>query len=91
MGLFGAAHEWGEGGKKAPFPKSCHTYPTMMNLDTATPYLKKTQKYINHVTHPLSSADINIFSSEISNFCYIHRLHNFVILMINDYVISTFF
>ena len=34
---------------------------------------------MNHVTHPLSSADISIFSTEISKFCYImeyrYRLH----------------
>ena len=34
---------------------------------------------MNHVTHPLSSADISNFSLEISKFCYIkkymHRLH----------------
>ena len=29
--------------------------------------------YINHVTHPLSSADIRIFSLEISKFCYIKK------------------
>ena len=28
---------------------------------------------MNHVTHPLSSADISIFSSEISKFCYIKK------------------
>ena len=37
MGFFGAAHRWlwvigGGGGKKAPLPKICHTYPTMMKL-----------------------------------------------------------
>ena len=32
------------GSKKAPFPKICHTYCTMMKLDTVIPYLKKTQK-----------------------------------------------
>ena len=33
MGFFGAAHGWGGGGsKKAPLPKSCHTYPKMMKL-----------------------------------------------------------
>ena len=37
------------------------------------PYLKKTQKYINHVIHSLSSADISIFSLEMSNFCYIKK------------------
>ena len=30
-------------GKKAPLPKICHTYPTMMNLGTVIPYPKKTQ------------------------------------------------
>ena len=39
----------------------CHTYPTIMKLGTIIPYLKKTQKYMNHVTHLLSSADISIF------------------------------
>ena len=42
-------------------------------------YPKKIQKYITHVTHPLSSGDINIISPEASNFCYIkkyrYRLH----------------
>ena len=54
MGFFGAAHGWG--GKKAPLPKICHTYPTMMKLGTVIPYLKKIQKYMSHVTRPLSSA-----------------------------------
>ena len=78
MGLFGAAHGWGA--KKAPLPKICHTYPAIMKLGTVIPYLKKTQKkYMNHVTHSLSPADISIFSSKISKFCYIrkysYRLH----------------
>ena len=44
---------------------------------------------MNHVTHPLRSADISNFSSEISKFCYIkkymYRLHfdtKFLILLI---------
>ena len=78
MGLFGAAQGW-EGGKKAPYPKIYHTYPTMMKLGTVIPDLKKTQKYKNHVTNPLSSADISIFSLEITKFSYIrkyrYRLH----------------
>ena len=67
-------------GQKDPLHKICHTYPTIMKLDTVIPYLKKIQKYVNHVTHPLSSADINIFSPEISKFCYIKKyrlIHNF--------------
>ena len=42
MGLFWVAHGWGEG-KKALLPKVCHTYPTMMKLDTVKPYLQKIQ------------------------------------------------
>ena len=72
MDLFGAAHRWG-GVKKAPPPplhKICYTYPTMMKRDTIIPYQKKIKKHINHVTHLLSSAGINIFSPKFSRFCY---------------------
>ena len=76
MGFFGAAH-------------GTHTYPTMMKLGTVIPYLKKIQKYMNHLTHPVSSADISIFSTQIRKFCYIkkyrYRLHFdtwFLILLI---------
>ena len=31
---------------------------------------------MNHVTHPLSSSDIIIFSPEISKFCYIKKYRN---------------
>ena len=34
---------------------------------------RRSKKYMNHVTHPLSSADISIFSPEISKFCYIKK------------------
>ena len=47
--------------KKAPVPKICHTYPTVMKLGTVIPYLKKIEKYKNDVTHSLSSAEISIF------------------------------
>ena len=56
MGIFGAAHGCG-GGQKGPFPKISHTYPAMMKLGTVIPYLKKIQKYMNHVTQPLKYAD----------------------------------
>ena len=42
MGLFRAAHGWV--GKKAPLPKICHTYPTMIKLGTVIPYLMKVQQ-----------------------------------------------
>ena len=78
MGYCGAAHEWGG---EAPLPKICHIYPATMKLDTIIPYLKKIQKIYESrdVTHTLSSADISIFSEEISKFCHIkkyrYRLH----------------
>ena len=34
----------GGGGKKHPLSKICHTYPTLMKLDTVISYLKKIQK-----------------------------------------------
>ena len=40
----------------------------MVKLNSVVSYLKKIQKSINYVTHFMSSADINIFSPEISNF-----------------------
>ena len=62
IGFFGAAH--GCRDQKVPLPKIRHTYPTM-KLGTVLSYLKKIQKYMNHVTHSLSSADIGIFHSGI--------------------------
>ena len=63
------------GAKRSPLlPKICHTYPAMIKLGTAIPYLKNIKKYMNHVTHPLSSTDINNFSSENSKFSCIKKL-----------------
>ena len=67
MGLSGAAH--GGGCQKSSLPKICHTYPTATKLGTVIPCPMKIQKYINHVTHPLSSVDISISSPQISKFC----------------------
>ena len=65
---------------RLPLPKICHTYPTMMKLGAVILLPKEdSKKYMNHVTHLLTSADISIFSPEISKFCYIkkyrYRLH----------------
>ena len=49
MGFLGATKEWGD--KKAPLPKICRTYPTMIKLRIVIPYLKKIQKlYKSHDT-----------------------------------------
>ena len=63
-----------EGTIKKPLSKICHKYLTVMKLDTIIPYLKKTQKDINHVIEPLSSADISIFSSKVSYLRYIRKI-----------------
>ena len=53
-GLFRVAGGWGgEGGKKAPLPKICHRYPTMMKLSTGIPYPKKIQKIYESQDIPL--------------------------------------
>ena len=50
-GLFRGCSRIGGGGKKAPLPKICRTFPTMMKLSTVIPYLKKFQKlYESHNT-----------------------------------------
>ena len=61
--------------KRSPLLKICHAYPTIIKLGTVIPYLNKIQKKIkiNHVKHPLSSANIGIFSSEIKKFRYIKK------------------
>ena len=75
MGLFWAVHGregvGRRGAKKAPsppLPRISHTYPTMIKLDTVIPYQQKIQKSMNHVTHPLSSADMRFFCHKSANF-----------------------
>ena len=79
MGIFGAAHGWGEQKSPLPLPKICRTYHAMVKLGTVIPYIKKIKKNMNLVTHPFSSADISTFSPEVSKVCHIkkyrYRLH----------------
>ena len=51
-GLFRGCSRIG-GGKEAPLPKICHTYPTMMKLGIVIPYLKKIQKIYELCDTPL--------------------------------------
>ena len=73
MGFFGAAHGWGEPKSHPPSLISVTHILQWWNL--AQLYLTQTRskKYMNHVRHPLNSADICIFSPEISKFCYIKK------------------
>ena len=67
-GLFWSCSRMGGGQKRSPGPlsKICQTYHAMMKF-------RSFEKYVNHVTHSLSSVDISIFSLEISKFCYIKK------------------
>ena len=48
MGFWGAAHKCvcGGRGQKSPFPKICHTYPTMMKLGTVIPFHRKLANFV---------------------------------------------
>ena len=66
------------GSKKASLPKICHTYPTMMKLDTVIPYLKRSKNIYESRHTPLGSAGISNFSPEIKFFYikkYMYKLH----------------
>ena len=45
----------------SPIPKISRTYTTTIKLVTVIPCLQKIKKYMNQVTHTMSSADISIF------------------------------
>ena len=67
-GLFRGCSRMGERAKRLSLPKICHKYPTVMKLGTVIPYPKRSNKYMNHVTFPLSSAEISIFHRKLANF-----------------------
>ena len=69
-------------GKNTSFPKICRNFSTMVKLCTVMPYPNKIQKKCkNHVTHPLSSADISTFSADFAISknadIYCISIHNF--------------
>ena len=61
-------------GQKGPLFLKLFTH-TLQWWNFAHLYLnqRRSKKSINHVTHPISSADISIFSPEIDKFCYIKK------------------
>ena len=71
MDIFRAAHGWGA--KKPPLLKIYDTSYNDETWNSSYTLPREDSKYMNHVTHPLSSADISIFSLEISKFCYIKK------------------
>ena len=73
-------------GRKRSLPKTWHTYPTIMKLGTLIPYLpylKKIQKSIYHMAHPLSSVYIVIFYQKSATFVILENADKDCILMHN--------
>ena len=62
MGFFGAAHRW------HPSLKSVTHILRWWNLAQLYLTQRRSKKYMNHVTHALSSADISIFHRKSANF-----------------------
>ena len=73
-GLFSGCLRMEGGGAESPLSlKSVTHILSWRNLAELYLAQGRFRKYINHVTHPLSSPDISIFSPEISKFCYIKK------------------
>ena len=73
MGFFRAAQGRGGGDQRPPSLKSVTHIIKWWNLAASYLTQRRSKKYMNHVTHLLSSVDISIFSAEISKFCYIKK------------------
>ena len=72
-GLFRCYSRMG-GGQKGPHSiKSVTHILQWWNLAQLYLSQRRSKKYMNHVTHPLSSANISIFPPEISKFYYIKK------------------
>ena len=75
---FGAAYGFvegggGGGGGGTPSLKSVSHFLQRRNLAQLYLTQSKSKNYINHLTHPLSSAGIIIFLPRISKVCYIKK------------------
>ena len=73
LGFYGAAHGWGEGQKGLPSLISVTNILQWWNLAQLNLTSGRSKNYMNHVTYPLNSADISIFSLEIRKFSYIKK------------------
>ena len=54
--------------KRSPFPKICHSYPTVVKFGKVMHYLKKIQKINKWCDTRLSATDISIFYRKSANF-----------------------
>ena len=72
-GLFRRCSRMGEGAKRTHSLKSVTHTLQWWNLARFYLTQKRSKKNSNHVTHPLSSADISIFSPQISKLWYIKK------------------
>ena len=87
-GLFrGCSRMRGGGRKKAPSLKSVTHILQCSNLAQLYLTQRRLKKYMNRVTHPLSSADIRIFHRKSANFAVSRNtdidcilIHNFYLL-----------
>ena len=59
--------------KKITLSKICQRHSTFVRSYSYALPKEDPKKYINHVTHSLSSADIGIYSLEMDKFCYIRE------------------
>ena len=73
----------GRGGKKAPLPKICHTYPTTIKLGTVIPYPRKIKKIYESRDTPL---DQHFFHRKSANFAISKNTDIDCILIHNFYL-----
>ena len=86
-----AAHGWGKAKKPPPSLKSATHILQQWNLAQLYLTQRRSKKYMNQVTHPLNSADISIFSLEISKFCHIKKYRYRLHFDISFLILVTFF
>ena len=72
-GIFWGCSRMGVGAKSPPSLKPVTHILQWWNFVQSYLTLKRSKKYMNHVTHLMSPADISSFSREISKFCYIKK------------------
>ena len=72
-GLFWGCSRMGQGQKGAHSLKFVKHILQWWNVAQLYLTWRKSKNYMKHVTQPVNSADISIFSPEISKFCHIKR------------------